>query len=280
MAVSASTNMGSSRSGASNSVVSAKTSADIIHYAQHAKRAVTGLACQGCALSSLCLNSVNACDNSSADFLQAVKQGKPLRKGKHIYSQGAAFKSLYVVRSGALKAYNVSSSGVEQVVGFYLPGDIVGFDGMADGHHINSLVAMDTVSLCELPLNQLDPLLASNQESRQQILSLQSQSLIQQQRFVLQHCQNTAEERVAAFLLDMSQRFERRHLASDKFRLPMSRKDIASYLGLAVETISRLFSRFQSSGFIEVEGREITLLDFSSFDAMGHSNEETLRLIG
>jgi len=244
------------------------------------KRAVTGIACQGCAFSPLCLDRDKVFESSNTEFLHGLKQGKPIRKGTSIYSQGAEFKSLYVVRSGALKAINVSSAGVEQVTGFYLPGDVVGFDGMADGFHVNSLVALDTVSLCELPMAQVDFLLSANAQTRRHIFSLQSQSMNQQQRFLLQHCQDTAEERVAAFLLDISGRYERRHLSADKFRLPMSRKDIASYLGLAVETISRLFSRFQASEFIAVEGREVTLLDLSAFGADGHSEDQELRLIG
>ena len=241
------------------------TSADIIHYKNHVKSSTRGLACQGCSLSSLCSQERKPSDTQD-EFFSVIKQGKPSRKGRQIYSQGTPCKSLFVVRSGALKAVNVSPSGVEQVTGFYLPGDIVGFDGLADGHYANSLVALDTVSLCELPLKHLSPKLAESESARQQLMALQSQALMQQQSFVLQLCQNTAEERVAAFLLNLSGRYKRRHLAADHFHLPMSRKDIASYLGLAVETISRLFSRFQASQMIAVEGREITLLDLSAFD--------------
>ncbi len=251
-----------------------KTSADIIHYTRHAKSGTRGLACQGCALSSLCAEERKPSDLQD-EFFSVIKQGKPSRKGRQIYSQGAACKSLFVVRSGALKSVNVSPSGVEQVTGFYLPGDIVGFDGLADGHYANSLVALDIVSLCELPLKQLSPKLAESETARQQLMSLQSQALMQQQSFVLQLCQNTAEERVAAFLLNLSARFKRRHLAANHFHLPMSRKDIASYLGLAVETISRLFSRFQSSQMIAVEGREVTLLDLSAFDSSALSDSSS-----
>jgi len=253
----------------SSSLTSTRRSADIIHYnARQANKANTGLACQGCALSTLCLDSSLA-DSSvgrEPEFLQLVRQGKPIAKGRHVFRQGDAFKSLYVVRAGALKAYNVSSSGIEQVVGFYLPGDIVGFDGLVEERHHSSLIALDTAALCELPFSELDAQLADNEGQRRQFFSLQSAALVQQQRFLLQHCQNTAEEQLAAFLLDISARFKRRHLACNRFRLPMSRKDIASYLGLAVETISRLFSRFQTAGWIDVDGREITLQDLSSFE--------------
>lgn len=248
---------------------STRRSADIIQYnARQPNGASIGLACQGCALSSLCLDSSSAESTlgRDPDFLQLVRQGKPIAKGRHVYRQGDVFKSLYVVRAGALKAYNVSSSGIEQVVGFYLPGDIVGFDGLVEGCHHSALIALDTAALCELPFSELDEQLASSDRKRRQFFSLQSAALVQQQRFLLQHCQNTAEEQLAAFLLDISARFKRRHLASNRFRLPMSRKDIASYLGLAVETISRLFSRFQTAGWIEVDGREITLQDLSSFE--------------
>lgn len=218
------------------------------------------VSCNDCSLSAVCLPL--AVDVDELDELDSIMlRGRPLKRGEHLYRAADPFTSVYAVRSGALKTYVLSEDGDEQVTGFYLPGEIVGMDGISTAHHVSSAKALETASVCEIPFARLEELSIRIPSLQHHFFSLMSREIQAHRELHMLLGKKSADERVASLLLSISARQARRGLDPDRFRLPMPRNDIANYLGLAVETVSRIFTRFQQKRFISVEGREVVLLD-------------------
>ncbi len=182
----------------------------------------------------------------------------PLHGGDHLFRQGDGFSSLYAVRSGCVKSYVDSETGEEQVLGFHLPGELVGLDAIYSGKHQCSALALDTAMVCRLPFNELSRMTREIPNLQRQLFRLMSRDLETSHSLSGNH---TVEERMAAFLLGFGERMRARGFSATHFVLPMSRQDIASYLRLATETVSRALTRFERQGLIEVTRREIRLID-------------------
>lgn len=224
----------------------------------HSRRHETS--CGNCRLSAICLPiALEARDIDKLD--EIIRRGRPLQRGEHIYREDEPFTSVYAVRSGTLKAYSLTDDGREQVTGFYFPGEILGMDGISKNVHASSAKALETAAICEIPFERLGELSARLPSLQRHFFQLMSQEITQDQLLITMLSKNSAEQRIAAFLLSVSGRNARRNLSATNFRLPMSRTDIGNYLGLTVETVSRVFSRFQKSGLLAVEGKEIRILD-------------------
>lgn len=229
--------------------------------------------CNDCSLSPICLPlAVDEDDLARLDSI--IQRARPLRRGEHVYRENAPFQSIYAVRAGAVKAYTTTDTGEEQVTGFYLPGEILGMDGIHTDRHASSAVALETTSVCEIPF-------ASLQELSRQIPSLQhhffrmmSREIQEDQQLMLLLSKKTAEARIASLLVSFSGRYKRRKLSDSRFRLPMSRNDIGNYLGLAVETVSRVFTRFQKQNILEAEGKELQIIDHHKLCEISMSQAE------
>lgn len=217
------------------------------------------VSCQQCHYSSLCVASALAHDEKQV-FDQQVKRKKPLHRGQFLFESGDSFTSLYIVRSGALKVFNLDDSGDEQVLGFYFPGDLVGLDAIHSNQYVNYAIALDTTAICEIPYSSFEQLSRSFSILQRQLNNLLSQE-IQTDRDLRFLLNRRAQERIWTFLLNLSQRYESRGLSADRFTLPMTRADIANYLGLSVETVSRAITQIRNDGLLLVDGREIVLLD-------------------
>lgn len=174
---------------------------------------------------------------------------------------GDPFDALYVVRAGSAKSFLSSSSGDEQISGFYHPGDMIGADGFDTMTHAHSLKFLETSSVCRIGLGELNKALGESAFMRQQLLKSMSHALVEEQQLLLSVGKLNSEQRLAKFLLDLSARFEQRGLSAKVFDLSMTRIDIANFLGMAIETISRLLGKMQQLGIIEVNRRQISLLD-------------------
>ena len=190
-----------------------------------------------------------------------VEQPKPLHKNDFLYRDGDNTRALYAVRSGCIKTMTESANGDEQIVGFHLPGELLGLDGFAEGVHSCNALALETSSVCELPINQLESLCAELPGLQKQLRRIMGKEVSNDHKMLLLLGKMTAEERLASFLLSMSARMEERHWKETEFNLSMPRQDIANYLGMAVETVSRLFAAFQNEKIIDVDRRHITILD-------------------
>lgn len=216
--------------------------------------------CNTCSLSSLCLPvSLNLTEMERLDDI--IEKSRPLKKGEHLFHQDEPFESVYAIRAGSVKSYTITNEGEEQITGFYFPGELVGLSGFDNTIYPVSAKILETTTVCEIPFENLDNLCGQLPELRRQLMRTMSKEIRDDQQMMLLLSKKNAEERVATFLVKLSQRFQARGYSPSKFRLSMSRNEIGNYLGLAVETVSRIFTRFQKSNFITVDGKEIELLD-------------------
>ena len=216
--------------------------------------------CKDCSLSGLCLPLLlNMQDMDALD--EIVKRGRPLKKGETLFRQGDAFSSVFAVRSGALRTFSVTDGGEEQITGFHLPSELVGLSGMDTESYPVSAQALETTSVCEIPFERLDELSVLLPQLRRQLMRIMSREIRDDQQMMLLLSKKTADERIATFLINLSARFSARGFSANQFRLPMSRNEIGNYLGLAVETVSRVFTRFQQNGLVAAEGKEVHILD-------------------
>lgn len=215
-------------------------------------------ACRTCSLSDLCLPvALEAHDVDALDAI--VERRRPLARGDVLYRAGDSFRYIYAVRTGALKSVTTSEDGEEQITAFHLPGEIVGLDAISFGAHASSACALDTTSICEIPFQQLEDLAESIPGLQRQLLRVMSKEIFSEQEMLHALARRTAEQRLSILLLSLSDRFARRGLSATRIRLPMSRHELSNYLGLAPETMSRLFRRFVDQGWITASGKEITL---------------------
>ncbi|CNI80404.1 FNR family transcription factor [Yersinia enterocolitica] len=209
--------------------------------------------CQDCSISQLCIpftlneNELDQLDN-------IIERKKPIQKGQALFKAGDELKSLYAIRSGTIKSYTITEEGDEQITGFHLAGDLVGFDAISNLQHPSFAQALETSMVCEIPFDTLDDLSGKMPNLRQQMMRLMSGEIKGDQDMILLLSKKNAEERLAAFIYNLSRRFAQR-----EFRLTMTRGDIGNYLGLTVETISRLLGRFQKSDILSVKGKYITI---------------------
>lgn len=228
--------------------------------------------CQSCSFSHLCLPvSLNSDELESLDDI--IERKRPLHKHDYLLQANTPFRSLYAVRTGSFKSYIVTTDGKEQIVGFHLPGDLIGFDALSSNTYPSNTVALETAMVCELPYQTLDEVAQRFPKLRMQIMSHMSQGIEQSQQMMMLLNKRSAQERLLHFLTHLAQRFNERGYSSKEFYLTMTRNDIGNYLGLTVETISRLLTRFQKEQLIKVDGKLISILDF---DAMVRRSQGTI----
>lgn len=221
-----------------------------------------GSDCGSCRLASLCL-PVSMKTEDVAAFDEIVQRGKPIARGTYLYQSGSQFRSIYAVRTGAVKMTHLAADGVEHVTGFHLPGEIVGLDAISFRQHPTAAVALETTALCEIPFERLEHLAGGVPELHRALLRMISRELFAEQEISQALAKRTAEERLAIVLLSFSERYARRGLSATRFVLPMSRHDLGNYLGLAPETMSRLFKRLEEQGLVATDGKEVALLDLA-----------------
>ena len=227
--------------------------------------------CKDCSLATLCLPlSLDMQDLDALDNI--VKRSRPMKKGDFLFRQGDTFASVYAVRSGSLKTFSVTDCGQEQITGFHLPSEFVGLSGMDTELYPVSAIALETTSICEIPFDRLDELSASLPQLRRQLMRIMSREIRDDQQMMMLLSKKTADERIATFLVNLSARFRARGYSPQQFRLAMSRNEIGKYLGLAVETVSRVFTRFQQSGLLEAEGKEVNLINLIEICALAGGN--------
>ncbi|HEX2667845.1 MAG TPA: fumarate/nitrate reduction transcriptional regulator Fnr [Gammaproteobacteria bacterium] len=227
-------------------------------------------ACSSCSLANLCLSTGLGHDElEQMDGL--VKRSEPMHEGDHLYRVGDRFDAVYAVRSGTFKTYTVDSEGREHVLGFHLPGELMGLKAIYPKQHITNAVALDTATVCVLPYAELTTLATHIPSIQSQLVRLMSRDLAEAVTLAGDY---TAEERLAAFLIGLSRRYTQRGFSSSEFNLSMSRRDIANYLRLAPETVSRVFARFEKDGLISVDRRAVTLLDAERLHGIAQCMED------
>jgi CRP/FNR family transcriptional regulator len=227
------------------------------------------VSCGNCRLTSICLPlALESDDIEQLD--EIIQRSKPLQKNQHLYREGDIFKSVFAVRSGAMKAYKTTDDGREQVTGFYFPGEILGMDGISNNLHASSAKALETVAVCEIPFTSLEKLSVLMPTLQRHFFQLMSREITEDQQLITLLSKNSADERVASLMMSISSRNAKRKLSATQFRLPMSRVDIGNYLGLTVETVSRVFSRMQKLDILRVDNKEIQILDAPGLQQMAN----------
>ncbi|MCP5151104.1 MAG: helix-turn-helix domain-containing protein [Ectothiorhodospiraceae bacterium] len=191
-----------------------------------------------------------------------------VHRGEHLFRAGESFENVYVVRSGAVKTYVISSQGDVHVTGFHLPGDLVGADAIASGQHVCSAEALDTCSICVLPFDRLTALCMRSPTVQLRLLKHLSSTIVRDEALLLRLGQRTAEQRLAAFLLEQAERRRVQGYSPYEVNLAMSRADIGSYLALAVETVSRILTRLQEHDIITVQRNRIRIRDLAALEAL------------
>lgn len=221
--------------------------------------------CQSCSISELCLPfSLNDQELSTLDSI--IDRKRPIHKGDKIFHDGQEMHALYAIRSGTFKTYTVNEEGEEQITGFHLAGDLLGFDAIANSEHPSFAQALETAMVCEIPYDNLDTLSNTMPKLKKQVLRLMSKEIRTDQEMLTLLNRKNAEQRVATFISSLSARYFARGLSSKEFRLTMTRSDIGNYIGLTVETISRLLNRFHKNQIIHVDGKLIKILDAKKLD--------------
>ncbi len=217
--------------------------------------------CNDCGIHDLCLPALLAdVDISNLDSI-IQRSSRSINKGFHIFNTGDSFQYIYAVRSGAFKSYVNSYSGEEQIFSFHLPGELIGLDAIYSNIHCSSAVALEESQICRIPYEFLDENSVGSEGLKSQVMKLLSKEITEDQQLLMQLGQMKAKEKMAALLINLSIRYEARNLPHDLFTLPMSRGEIANYLGLTIETVSRVFRELKGYGFIKIKGKKIVLKD-------------------
>lgn len=229
------------------------------------------LSCHNCGFAELCLpKSLSPAQIRSVESI--INARPPLQRGERLFTAGDPFQSVYAVKSGSVKIYMLAEDGEEQVLGFYMPGELLGLDGLSEKLHNCTAEALETTSICEVPYSTLEKMYREVPALQREMCSLMSKEISEDHLMLLLLAKRSAEERLASFLLRLSRRFKSRGFSPTEFNLSMSRHDIGNYLGLATETISRIFSRFHDEGLISVHRRQVHIHNLHKLENMIGAN--------
>ena len=224
-------------------------------------------ACSDCPLRTLCIpTGMRTEEVREVDGLVFAR--RRVRRGEHLYRAGEPFKSFYAFRSGFFKTYVVGPDGQSQTIAFPMAGDVVGLDGIETDTHRLNVVALDDGEVCVIPYAHFESVAMRVPSLQRQLHKLMSREIVREQELMTLLGGMRAEARVAAFLLALSKRFASRGYSATQFHLRMTREEIGSYLGLKLETVSRVLSRFQENGLIGVELRSLVINDAKKLAAV------------
>jgi CRP/FNR family transcriptional regulator len=221
--------------------------------------------CSSCHLKDLCLPcGMSAPTVERLDGLRFAR--RRVVAGQALYREGEAFQFIYAVRSGTFKSSLTVADGREQVSGFSMAGELMGLDGLAQGRHASTATALEDAEICAIPYEHLMELSAGSSEMQRVVGRMMSREIVREHSLMLLLGSMNAEERLASFLLNVSQRMKARGWSASEFHLRMSRAEIGSYLGMKLETVSRTFSAFVQQGLLEVDKKHIRILDMAALN--------------
>jgi CRP/FNR family transcriptional regulator len=220
--------------------------------------------CSTCAFSQACLDQ--GMDKAALQDLHVlVEHVGPFHAGEHLFREGDPFEAIAAVRAGTVKTYVIDRDGREHVLGFHLPGEVIGLNAIDGDHYPCNAVALDTVMLCRFSFPKIAVLATRVPGLQRQLFRLLSRDI---GRAALLAGDWTADQRMAAFLVGLSRRLAARGFSPNRFQLTMARTDIANYLRLAPETVSRVLRRFQQDGLLAVDRREVELAGRDALEAL------------
>lgn len=226
--------------------------------------------CPECNMREMCL-PVSLDPDALRAFDAMVTWRRWFKKGKKLYCAGDPFTELYAIRVGSCKTVILAEDGREQIIGYHMLGEIIGMDGVSAERHACEAIALEDTEVCALPFDLLEQLSRTFPALQHSVLRLLSRDIGRDEHMMLALGSMHVEERLAGFLLDLSERYRRRGYSANEYVLRMTREEIGSYLGMKLETVSRLLSRFQEAGLLQVQGRNVKLFDLVSLKQLaGH----------
>jgi CRP/FNR family transcriptional regulator len=229
--------------------------------------------CSSCSLRELCL-PMGLSREEIEHLDQLVYTRRRVKRGETLYRAGDAFNSLYAVRTGFFKSNVILEDGRDQVTGFHMPGEILGMDGIGTEAHTCNAHALEDGEVCVIPFARLEEVSREVRNLQHQFHKVMSREIVRDQGVMMLLGTMRAEERLAAFLINLSQRFVARGYSPSEFHLRMTREEIGSYLGLKLETVSRIFSKFQDQGLIAVQQKHIRILNTEGLqDLLAHRED-------
>ena len=216
--------------------------------------------CAGCSMHQLCL-PMGMDDAEIMRLDEVIGRRRRVQRDERLYQMDQPFTNLYAIRFGHFKTFQVNPSGDQQITGFQMGGELLGMDAISGDRHHCDAVALEDSEVCEIPFSRLEELFAHIPTLLRHFHRIMSQEITRGQHVMLSLGSMRAEQRFAVFLVNLSARYAARGYSGTSFQLRMPREDIGNYLGLTIESISRLLARFKKQGLIKVERREIELLE-------------------
>lgn len=225
------------------------------------------VACSNCNLRELCMPvGLSSSDLTRLDDLVATR--RKIKRGSTLFTNGEPFTSLYAIRTGFFKTCLATEDGRDQVTGFQMAGEIIGLDGIVNDHHTCDAVALEDAEVCVMPFDRIEELSREVTALQTHVHKIMSREIVREHGVMLLLGSMRAEERLAAFLLNLVQRLHARGFSQSELVLRMTREEIGSYLGLKLETVSRTFSKFVEEGMVEVKQRHVRILDTESLQRL------------
>lgn len=234
------------------------------------------ISCKACSLNTVCLPS-GLTHSELEELEKSIDKSIKVSKKDAVFRSNQKSEGIYAVKSGAIKTSISNSDGQEQVLEFHLPGDTFGFDAYNSGIHSCDAIALEDTFICKIPECSFDSLCAALPGLRKELKHQVGKEISHHQQLLLSLGQQQTDERLATFLLFMSNHYQSRGFSSKEFVLPMSRQDLSNYLGMAVETLSRIISRMTSKGIIKVERRIVIISDMKELESLAHSSCKTTK---
>ena len=230
------------------------------------------VACSNCNLRELCM-PVDVTDQDMDKLDSLVATRRKIRRGESLFSNGDRFDALYAIRTGFFKTRVTTEDGRDQVTGFQMAGEIIGLDGIVGDRHSCDAVALEDAEVCEMPYGRIEELSREVPALQTHVHKIMSREIVREHGVMLLLGSMRAEERLAAFLLNLVQRLHSRGFSRSELVLRMTREEIGSYLGLKLETVSRTFSKFAEDGLIEVKHRHVRILDIEALRTLVNAPE-------
>lgn len=216
--------------------------------------------CSSCAMHALCMPQ--GLTQPETERMEAlISTSRTVRSGESLYRANDSFQSIYAVRAGSFKTVVMHLDGREQVTGFSIAGDMLGLDGVCSGQHSCNALAIEDSNVCIIPFHLLEAMCREVKTMQQHVHRLMGGEIVREATLMMLLGTMSADQRVAAFLLNLSGKLKSRGYSPAEFHLRMTREEIGSYLGMKLETVSRMFSKFQKDGLVDTHGKQIRILD-------------------
>lgn len=233
------------------------------------------VACSNCNLRELCM-PMGLSDQDLDRIDQLVTARKKIKKGDFLFHSGAPFKSIYAIRTGFFKTSVTTEDGRDQVSGFQMAGEIIGLDGIVNDHHACDAIALEDAEVCVMPFDRIEQISLEVKSLQHHVHKMMSREIVRENSVILLLGSMKAEERLAAFLLNLVQRLHARGFSQSELVLRMTREEIGSFLGLKLETVSRAFSKFADDGIIEVKQRNLKIIKPDALKLIVNSQDKCI----